>query len=317
MQDCFICAPARSIVTEHINDKDTRRIYKKIKNYFAKSMAADTRIGTLSTYLTSTRLANTRWRGSQVNFILHWKEQARIYNELAGTEAYSESQLVRFLNNTVNGVKNLEQVLTVNKTARKGAGNNTPLSFPDFVQLLMDAAQAHDAANGVKGNPSICQEVNVHEVNEHEMIEFDDGTTEQFDPYEIHAHDLDTPVEELSIFQTNFSPSGRKPSNGPRRVLLNSETWRALDKADQSNWDLLTDKAKGIILRYASQRGRSNPTLGTGTRSTANRSVNQHELVFDDDPPGAGTDNTDAQGEFEVSTHQFEATNNLDHSVNT
>ena len=76
MQDCMICAPAQNIVTEHIGDKDMRTIWKKLKEYFAKSMAVDTRVGTLSTYLTSTRLANTRWRGMQVNFILHWKEQA-------------------------------------------------------------------------------------------------------------------------------------------------------------------------------------------------------------------------------------------------
>ena len=109
----------------------------------------------------------------------------------------------------------MEQVLTLHKTARKAAGVTTPIGFPDYVQLLMDAMQTHDVANGVKGNPSVCQEVNVHEVNTHEMVEFDDSSMEQFDPYEVQVHDMDTPVEELSIMQTNFSPSGRKPSNGP------------------------------------------------------------------------------------------------------
>ena len=44
----------------------------------------------------------------------------------------------------------------------------------------------------------------------------------------------------------------------------------------------------------AAQCGRSNPTLGTGTRPAATRSVNQHKFVADDGSPGAGTDTTDA-----------------------
>jgi hypothetical protein len=75
-----------------------------------KSMAAQIHTGVLSTYLTNTKLATQGWRGTQTNWIIHFKEQARRYNEVA-TDPYTPSMLMQFMENAVLGVPNLENVL--------------------------------------------------------------------------------------------------------------------------------------------------------------------------------------------------------------
>jgi hypothetical protein len=75
-----------------------------------KSMAAQIHTGVLSTYLTNTKLATQGWKGTQTNWIIHFKEQSRRYNEVA-TDPYTPSMLMQFMENAVSGVPNLENVL--------------------------------------------------------------------------------------------------------------------------------------------------------------------------------------------------------------
>jgi hypothetical protein len=65
-----------------------------------KSMAAQIHTGVLSTYLTNTKLATQGWKGTQTNWIIHFKEQACHYNEVA-TDPYTPSMLMQFMENAV------------------------------------------------------------------------------------------------------------------------------------------------------------------------------------------------------------------------
>jgi hypothetical protein len=62
--------------------------------------------------------------------ILHYKEQVRMYEELAHkSEHYTDVQLNRFLNQAVMGVENLAQVKSLYENQQLAAGNSTELSF--------------------------------------------------------------------------------------------------------------------------------------------------------------------------------------------
>jgi hypothetical protein len=73
-------------------------------------------------------------------------EQARIHNKISNNE-FTENQLVTFLNTCLSGTPNLLQVLTLHRTVQKAAGISTPIKILEYVALLLDQAQVHDAGN--------------------------------------------------------------------------------------------------------------------------------------------------------------------------
>mgnify|MGYP000358357633 FL=1 len=106
MQDNFKQSTCKMIVNQHEKDKDTRAIWKEIFHEMEKSMAAQINTTTISTYLTNTKLAKQGWKGTQTNWIIHYKEKARQYNDIAVCP-YSGSMLVQFMENAVSGTPNL------------------------------------------------------------------------------------------------------------------------------------------------------------------------------------------------------------------
>ena len=153
-QDTMLAPAAKAIVTKHIVDKNCAAIWEEINEHYNKSMAGEMRAQTLSTYLTSTRLHQIRWRGNQTTFIIYWKEQARIHTDMASSP-FTSQQLVSFLNACVSGTENLAQVYNLHMSSRKAANNRNPLDFEEYRALLIQAAQVHDASNTNKTNPGV------------------------------------------------------------------------------------------------------------------------------------------------------------------
>jgi hypothetical protein len=152
MQTAFKAPMAKTIVTKHLVDKDTRDIWKELCEYYDSSMTSVLRSQQISSYLTSTRLHNLQWKGSQTDFILHWVEQSQIYNEVS-KHPFQEMQLIVFLNSCLSGTPNLSQVLILHHTAKKAAGITTDIKFSEYVALLLDQAQVYDAGNNHSTNP--------------------------------------------------------------------------------------------------------------------------------------------------------------------
>ena len=76
---------ARLIVTKYKETHDTRALWTELKDTLGSSMTSELNAQKISTYMTSTRLHTMGWRGTQENFLLHYAEQARIYNEISPT----------------------------------------------------------------------------------------------------------------------------------------------------------------------------------------------------------------------------------------
>ena len=236
LQDTMVCANARSIVTDHIGDKDTREIWRKLNEYYNGSMAAITRCTKLSTYVTSADI--TLWKGSQQSFIANFKEQIRQYNELSDSP-YTDVQQMQFLEQAVVKAENLAPVRRMQIVARKAAGVATAFAFADYIAALLDQATVHDNANyssTARTRPNTRRRAYKTE------IEFDDGSNEFFDhaPFENHMHDIefdfDTNVETL----LEVHQADRRSSGEPRKVMMNATTWRSLTKDDQTAWDKLS-----------------------------------------------------------------------------
>ena len=190
LQDCLLASSAKNIVTSHLNDKDTRKVWKELCVHYDSSMTTAIRCQTTSTYLTSSRAHTANWRGTQQNYILHWAEQARMYNEMS-PEKYSDNQLIGFLEANVSGTSNLAQVRTIHMTASRAGGNYTPWSFAEYVSELINAASIQDSANTSTQNPRSSRCVNTHK------LVFEDNVEEDI-MYDTNVHDMDTPFTEIN-----------------------------------------------------------------------------------------------------------------------
>ena len=308
MQDTMLCPPAKAIVTKHITDKDTRRIWSEICAHFRNSMAGEMRSQVVSTYLTSTRFHNLNWRGTQSSFILHWKEQARQHHDMSASP-YTDAQLISFLNACVSGTTNLSQVYNLHMSSRKAAGNNTALPFEDYCALLLAAAQVYDSSNTNKKNPSVRREVNTHE------IVFDDNTIGFYEevPQELesykHEFDMDTPIEHVLAYQTETASRFRGPpaSKGTQRVMISSDAWRQLDDQDRAFWSRITEKGKNIIVNSVKNNSYSNNNGPPKGNRFPSRQANTHEFDSSGTSPGDTTGTSDqTPTELEVSTHQMQ-----------
>jgi hypothetical protein len=247
-------------------------------------MTAQLKAQQISTFLTSKRLHDGTWRGSQANFILNWKEQSRVHNDIS-PDPFTDPQLINFLHACVSGTPNLSQVLTLRNTASRAAGVTTPYTFSEYVQALLEQAAVHDAGRTHTTNPRARRSVNQME------IIFDDNTTGNME-YEVCVHDMDTSIDQLSVFQSDTNPVRRK-------VMMNKSTWTSLEKDDQVNWDRITDKGKQTILFYHSNRESSSQ----GNNSGYNCQANVHEQLVD--PRGEKKEPT---LEIEARTHERSST---------
>jgi hypothetical protein len=300
MQTAFKAPMAKTIVTKHLVDKDTRDIWKELCEYYDSSMTSVLRSQQISSYLTSTRLHNLQWKGSQTDFILHWVEQSQIYNEVS-KHPFQEMQLIVFLNSCLSGTPNLSQVLILHHTAKKAAGITTDIKFSEYVALLLDQAQVYDAGNNHSTNPRARRSVNTHEVI------FEDSNPDDFGSnYEIFkadVHDHETPIELLV----------NRTEQGSIRPRVDSNTWHNLSKDDQVAWDTVSDKGKLAIMTYAAKNP-SKFTNSTGilknydkktrfAKDSKPRQANSHEqsaIVQETETTAETSDTT-----IEVSTHQL------------
>jgi hypothetical protein len=283
-QDTLKAPTARTIVTKYLDTKDTRALWKELCEKLDSSMTAELHAQKISTYLSSTRLHQINWRGSQESFLLNFKENARLHNEINPQDKYSDPQLIRFLNACVAQTSNLATVLENHRTSLRAAGKGTDsLTFDEYVGLLQLQAQVYDSGRVNTTNPRVKRSVNMAQYT------FDDGDDLQDDGYEVNSHDFDTPIDD--ILAMSHEVYTMQSNNRPRKVMMNKETWTSLSPQAQVAWDTISDKDKSIILGYVAKRdGKTNANLHQAkpvdaqrNGIPANRSINSHEVSTDND----------------------------------
>jgi len=289
----------KAIVYKHRATKDTRLIWKEITDYIKTSMTNELEAQKHSTWLSSTRLHTSGWRGTQESYLTAFGERARLHNEIAPPDSQlSDGVLVSMLNVAVAGTPNLANVLTLYRTAQSAAGHPMSITFEEFSRLLQHSAQTYDGGvTSTGGNPSR-RSVNTHEHYNHDGF-FDDYFEEETN-LDCNAHD------------SNRRPF--RPRNGnrkPNRVRMDLSTWKSLDQEDQKAWDSISEDGKGKVLDYQKRK-----TLKAQEKDNQERQAYEHEHIFDEDiDPEEKTDD-DNGSDLEVKTHEREDdnSNRVDHS---
>lgn len=271
----------KSMLKSHTKDKtkmDTRRFWKDLSVKMADSIAAEVKGLRISSYLTSTRLHDNGWRGTHEQFILHFQEQARLHSKIAPEAQFTDKQLVQLLSNAVNGIPHLANIRVLHRLSKKGAA----ITFAEYLSQLQDAAQTYDASNKHTTNPRVRQTVNRHEQDL--AIIFEEENTSY--GYDVQSHEVEFDVDPTTgkyyVNYNDFSKNGP-----PRKVRMDFQTWKSLDKEDQEHWDKVSDDGKGKILKYAAKRP-TNSNDSARDNNNNSRSVNSH-LIFDNNKENENT----------------------------
>jgi len=288
--DKFKAPFARKVVQENRDTKDTRIIWKAIQEHYNSSQVAEIRLTTITNYISSADFSDGRFKGGLQSCILHYAEQVRNYNELA-EDPLSDSQAVMFLSRAVSLVPCLSEVLNNDKVSRRATAKImktpvVPITFEEYLSLLIDKASTYDLAKSPNRNRTGSYRNTRRSVNQMEFI--DEEEENSTSDIETNVHDIDTPVE--CILEANQTDQSGTPR---RKAYMDATTWRSISTNDQKAWDTISDSGKKTITTFAAKHPEKYGLQPAGS----SLSVRQHE---------SEDTATESSGTIEASTHSIE-----------
>ena len=144
----------KSYVREHESDFDAQSVYRKLLDYANKSTAADIAKEQLVDYLTTKKL-DSRWTGTTEGFILLWREQLRLLEDMTPVEQHYDPLVKKcMLVSAVKGIPELANVKNIENNLI--AAGNAPLDYEQYGTLLMSAAMQRDNNIKLPGSRNKC-----------------------------------------------------------------------------------------------------------------------------------------------------------------
>ena len=238
----------QEIVRKYHDKRDARAVYVELLEHHRNSNKAKLNANTLLTYLTTTKLGSSTWRGNTENFIIHFLEQIRQYNALArsttGATEMDDQMKKQLLQNAVSTVRELDAIQ--NNAAMQEALGLPAITFDKYRGLLSAAAQTYDRSHttGARSRRQTYQHELEYDYYEPEpnygSEPYDDYNTQyrahqhESIQYQAHRHEttdgfgIDEPIDTIQAFATERN---RNSVSMPRK------RWEALDPESQQRWD--------------------------------------------------------------------------------
>ena len=252
----------KKLVRDYQKTYDAQRIYAKLVEHATTSVTADTNAATIMAYLTTAVLDST-WRGTHESFIMHWLDQVRQLSDLDPKHTMPDYQKRTLLENAVRLQPHLLQVK--NTSALLASQTRKPLDFETYVNLLLAAAQTHDAQH------SSLPRSRTRKVYQTELDYIEDS---HLDNQPELSFDIDTDIGEYQVFQSRLASAPR-----PR---LPPSKWDQLDDSARRAWTQLPDSAKRVILGLSSSSAGApapaRPPPAPHPSRPASRQANLHEV---------------------------------------
>ena len=135
----------KAIVRKYKGTFDAQSIYRELQEYASKSTQAIIDANTLLQYITTASLGDGSWNGTTEQFVLHWLEQVRLYEELVDiSAALSDSVMLTLLTNVVRGHTKLSSVHNVAIQLASHFGHT--VDFTKYSELLLSECAQVDSA---------------------------------------------------------------------------------------------------------------------------------------------------------------------------
>jgi len=138
----------RAFVSEHESDCDAQRVFAKLVLHAAQLSEKSTKEMLLKEqllqFLKTTRLDST-WRGTTVEFIVHWREQMRMYNEITpANERFNPGQKKRLLQAAVERSPPLKAVHAMDNN--RVLARQASLDYVGYSNVLLSEAAQMDSS---------------------------------------------------------------------------------------------------------------------------------------------------------------------------
>ena len=193
-----------------------------------------------------------------LSFILHWCDKLRTFEDMIPSgDQFSDSVKMTLLQNTVDGVDDLNQVKL--QSAHDVTHGQQALKYEQYKSLLLSAAAAYDTKRGL-----LCP-LSSWRIQTHQFMDTNAaGLDPQSPSWQVHEHDstdswqfpdqspsfdIDTDLAALQIHATASQPQRPLlPAVQPPYPHMTCDQWYSLPQADRAIWDQLSPKSKAIIL---------------------------------------------------------------------
>ena len=269
----------RAIVKKHHLKGDAQQVWKDLVEHYTSSTTSKLRSDQLMKYITNARLDDS-WRRTSVDFIRHWAEQIRLFEEITSITSHMSDDLKRtMLENALVQVRELQFVSIQDRMNVTKGG--TPLTFQQYYDAVHDAAVLRDTSLSVSSRNRRRIRANLHDLGLDDLYEGYEDDDEPSDNEElgINIHDLRALVANRKPpdkgRQGYALEKGKQNMRDSKRTYIPPEMWEQLD-----------EKAKAILLGRA---------LPSGDRRANLHDLDQQEEDQDDN----GDDGEDQDDAYE------------------
>lgn len=174
----------KAFVREHAKDGNAQKIYKKLVAHYQNSTAAAVDSEQYLQYITTAKLGDGTWNGSNESFILHWKDQLRRYeNLIPAGDHMKDSVKLTLLQNAVRGIPDLRKVKDTADQLKAHDGKE--VTYSSYLSLLLSAAVSLDRSIQPRNTRNIHRNIYSHDVlpsgDQYDDIPPDLGEFESFD----------------------------------------------------------------------------------------------------------------------------------------
>ena len=117
-------------------------VWKNIVTEAEKSTTARISSQSLTTYLTTYKIRDGSWRGTDTQYLNHWNEQMRKLVEMSPTTLVSRRLKLTLLKNAVKDAPHLASVESAyDVTTQLGSGAPGAIDYNGYMEVLISAAQ--------------------------------------------------------------------------------------------------------------------------------------------------------------------------------
>ena len=288
---CLKTDKGKDIIRENMTSGDAQKVYKELMDHMSTSTGARITSAQTVAYLVNAVYDPKTWTHGAQSFILHWTNQARIYNEMVSTEKrFHPSVLVTLLQKAVKGVEELRSVATTAEVASGGNGTSISDDMERYKRFLLAAAAEYDDAHKPRKTSRLVN------VTEYDPFETDD----------VSVFDYDTPIQD--IIEVNMTkgkyrpPRFRRQGQQPKGSFLPTDLFRTF-----------TDEQKTLWFEYK----KSLRDKIDGNDNTSNSSTPQRQVNFADEFQDAKQEHDESEPDPERETNESEqlATEDEDNAI--
>jgi hypothetical protein len=209
---------------------DGQTVWTNIVTEAEKSTTARISLQSLTAYLTTSKIRDGSWQGTDTVYLNHWNEQMRKLVEYSPTTPMTDDFKLTLLKNAFQDTSHLASVESAyDVTTWLGSGAPGAIDYNGYMEVLLSAAQNHDAKIS-----STTRSQNRH-ANAHSSF-----PTESYDE---EQYDIDTSIDTIWVNAHNSVLAHY--SNGTR---VSDDAWSKLPQDSRNIWMSLPIDDRNLIL---------------------------------------------------------------------